>query len=473
MEEAAVEKAAAVPPPARGTREFQAVVLASVSDGDTLSPMTNSLPVALLPVANRPLLSYQLELLERSHSFKQVLVVTNKCWEPQLYEYVTQRYKGPLQVELQVVPEGFGSADSLRHIRSKLVTDFVLLAGDVITDVPFQQMADLHRLQGAAVTALFRESAPREAGVAKKARDLDGIDFVGLDERGQRLLSLEAAADCDGGVVSISQALLRNYPHVTLRTDLVDAHVYIFAHWVLDLLDLKDHFSSAKFELLPYLVRKQFLPKTNLEGFRTARRKPSLGEPDAPPAEESDALSMAAGKLAREQVTHKADFQCCSYVLPHGSAYCIRASSVKEYAQANVDVSRESRVTSYDKAEQMDGATVKEGNFVHKSRDRDSTFGEGVEIAGRTAIKKSCIGPHCRIGSGVKLTNVILMDHVVIGDKVNMTNVIVGANAEVREGASLKDSQVEAGVHVEANAIIKGEAVTKALSGGDDGMEED
>lgn len=54
-----------------------------------------------------------------------------------------------------------------------------------------------------------------------------------------------------------------------------------------------------------------------------------------------------------------------------------------------------------------------------------------------------------------------------------MTNVIVGANAEVREGASLKDSQVEAGVHVEANAIIKGEAVTKALSGGDDGMEED
>ena len=54
------------------------------------------------------------------------------------------------------------------------------------------------------------------------------------------------------------------------------------------------------------------------------------------------------------------DSRSCSYVLPHGSAYCIRASSVKEYAQANVDVSRESRVTSYDKAEQMDGATVKE-----------------------------------------------------------------------------------------------------------------
>ena len=32
-------------------------------------------------------------------------------------------------------------------------------------------------------------------------------------------------------------------------------HVYIFAHWTLQLLELKPHFASLKFELLPYLVR--------------------------------------------------------------------------------------------------------------------------------------------------------------------------------------------------------------------------
>ena len=52
--------------------EFQAVVLASVSDGDGLYPLTDDLPTALLPVANRPLLSLQLELLARSGSFSQV-----------------------------------------------------------------------------------------------------------------------------------------------------------------------------------------------------------------------------------------------------------------------------------------------------------------------------------------------------------------------------------------------------------------
>ena len=218
------------------TTEFQAVVLATVSDGDSLYPLTDDLPLALLPVAGRPLLSYQLELLEQSHSFAEVIVVTEKQWEPQLQAWVSEGYKewskDPLRVVLAVVPEGSGSADALRHIRAQLTTDFVLLAGDVITDVPFQRMADQHRLQEPAVTALFREAAPREEGVAKKARDLDGIDFVGVDEKGQRLLSLEAAADCDDGMVTVSQSLMRAYPHVTLRTDLVDAHVYIFAHWV-------------------------------------------------------------------------------------------------------------------------------------------------------------------------------------------------------------------------------------------------
>ena len=142
-------------------REFQAVVLASISDAEGgLFPLTEELPTALLPVANRPLLSFQLELLARSGSFSQVLVLTVEKWLPLLSTWVSEHYKGSLEVELLVVPDDAGSADALRHIRSKLTTDFVLIAGDVITDVPFQRMADLHRLQGAAATALFREAPP-------------------------------------------------------------------------------------------------------------------------------------------------------------------------------------------------------------------------------------------------------------------------------------------------------------------------
>lgn len=482
------------------TLEFTAVVLASVSDGDGLYPLTENIPPALLPVANRPLLSFQLEMLERAMSFSQVLVLTTERWLPLLSTWVSEQYKGPLEVELLVVPDDAGSADALRHIRAKLTTDFVLLAGDVITDVPFQRMADLHRLQGASATALFREVPPRAAGVAKKEKDLAGIDFVGVDETGQRILSLEAAADCDG-VVSISQSLLRAYPHVQLRTDLVDAHVYIFAPWVLDVLEQKPHFSSAKFELLPYLVRKQFLSKANLppsshayaqggsasgsakgsgphaSGERASERGeavegvgPAVGGLGGGSSGSVSGLSLSAGGEARRRLTAASDFRCCCYVLPHASGlYTLRASSVKEYLQANLDVSRESRVTQYARAEPNDlGQPVKEGNYVHKSCDKDSTIGEAVEVGGRSFIKKACIGPHCRLGSAVKITNCILMDHVVIADKVTMQNVIICGNAEVREGASLKNTQVAAGVTVEAGANHKDEVLTK-----EDDMEED
>jgi len=170
---------------------------------------------------------------------------------------------------------------------------------------------------------------------------------------------------------------------------------------------------------------------------------------------------MSAGQDARRRLTHSADFQCCCYLLPHGAAYSVRASSLKEYVAANLDVSRESRVTMYEKSlPPTDAPPPKEGNFVAKSCDRDSCIGEAVEVGGRSVIKRACIGPHCRIGANVKITNCILMDHVVIGDKVSMSNVIVCGNAEVRENASLKDTQVGAGVTVEAGAEHKGEVLT-------------
>ena len=70
-------------------------------------------------------------------------------------------------------------------------------------------------------------------------------------------------------------------------------------------------------------------------------------------------------------------------MVPHNDgSYCLRASTLREFMQANVDISKEARVTVYEKAEGSEGTAAKEGNFVHRSRDRDSTLGEGVEVGG-------------------------------------------------------------------------------------------
>jgi len=38
-------------------------------------------------------------------------------------------------------------------------------------------------------------------------------------------------------------------------------------------------------------------------------------------------------------------------------------------------------------------------------------------VGAKSSIKRSAVGPHCKIGSGVRMTNCVLMDHVTIRDK--------------------------------------------------------
>ena len=55
--------------------------------------------------------------------------------------------------------------------------------------------------------------------VPSASHTVAGIDFIGIDEKRQRLLHVESAADCDAGVSSISQSLLQTYPHLQVSTD--------------------------------------------------------------------------------------------------------------------------------------------------------------------------------------------------------------------------------------------------------------
>lgn len=48
----------------RGAVEFQVVLLAG-GPGSRMSPLSTEIPKPLLPIANRPMISYQLEFLER------------------------------------------------------------------------------------------------------------------------------------------------------------------------------------------------------------------------------------------------------------------------------------------------------------------------------------------------------------------------------------------------------------------------
>ena len=49
-----------------------------------------------------------------------------------------------------------------------------------------------------------------------------------------------------------------------VRADLNSAHVFVFAHWVLKLLEAKEYLISIRADLVPYLMRAQYRSKEAL-----------------------------------------------------------------------------------------------------------------------------------------------------------------------------------------------------------------
>lgn len=99
-----------------------------------------------------------------------------------------------------------------------------------------------------------------------------------------------------------------------------------------------------------------------------------------------------------------------------------------------------------------------------------------VTVAPRASLKESVIGASCTIGLGAKISRSVLMDEVVVGEKVVMSGCVVGRRVRVGDGAVLKDCEVQGGFVIEAKTEAAGEKFMAFdglddESGDDEGME--
>lgn len=311
--------------------EFQAIILAGGS-GIRMYPLTEETPKALLPANDKPLLWYQLNLLENS-GFTEVLVVTVADMLPKIQDYVSREYDGKIHIEMCEVEENSETADALREIADKIKKDFIVIAGDLVTDVVVHNVADFHRINDASVTMLLKQQPSAQelkAKGEKPRRDKDMIDCIGLVEKENRVVLLAQAVHMDEDMY-VSKSLLKRRTNFVLHSDLYDPHFYIFSHWVVDLLLEKKSIASIKADLIPHLVRRQFrgldaLPETVRE---KAVSKQSLAA----------SLSLSTQKYDPEDAV-----RCFGYTLP-SNTYCERADTIPAYKAMETEVGSRVRVT--------------------------------------------------------------------------------------------------------------------------------
>lgn len=142
---------------------MKAVVMAG-GEGSRLRPLTCNRPKPLVPLCNKPVMEYIIELLKR-HGVDQVLVTLHYLAN-EIVSYFGDGSDWGIQLIYSVEDEPLGTAGSVKKVESYLTDTFIIISGDCLTDFDLTRALDFHRERSSVATmVLARVDNPLEYGV--------------------------------------------------------------------------------------------------------------------------------------------------------------------------------------------------------------------------------------------------------------------------------------------------------------------
>ena len=104
-----------------------------------LNPINENYPFAICSVVNKPVICYQLEYLER-YGITNIMITSERKYAHKIEKFLKNFYKAAnpslLNIQLVVFHEEEESMVVLRHLQQLIYTDFVVMEGRTLTDVP-------------------------------------------------------------------------------------------------------------------------------------------------------------------------------------------------------------------------------------------------------------------------------------------------------------------------------------------------
>ena len=131
----------------------KAVILAG-GLGKRLRPLTSDRPKPLVEVAGRPIIEWQIEWLKR-HGFTDIVVLAGYRWE-KLIEHLGSGQRLGVRIAYVVEEEPLGTGGAIKNAEHILSTEdyFIVLNGDIITDLPLGKLVDRLASEERAVAAI-------------------------------------------------------------------------------------------------------------------------------------------------------------------------------------------------------------------------------------------------------------------------------------------------------------------------------
>ncbi|MGC8878904.1 MAG: sugar phosphate nucleotidyltransferase [Anaerolineae bacterium] len=200
---------------------MKAVVMAG-GPGSRLRPLTIARPKALVPVVNKPVLAHTLNLLKLHHITEVIITVYHLA--DQIQDYFGDGGDLGMLIRYSVEESPLGTAGSVKQVQNLLDDTFLVISGDVLTDVDLSALLEFHRSKEALVTLTLKRVA-------------DPLDY-GL-----------VIADSDGRITQFTEK--PGWGQVI--SDTINAGIYVLEPEVLDRLRPHQSYDFSQ-DVLPTLL---------------------------------------------------------------------------------------------------------------------------------------------------------------------------------------------------------------------------
>ena len=214
---------------------MKAMILAA-GKGTRVRPITHTIPKPMIPILQKPVMEFLLELL-REHGFTEIMVnVSHLAEEIENYFRDGQRFGVEIAYSFEgriedgeLIGDALGSAGGLKKIQnfqSFFDDTFVVLCGDALIDLDLSEAVRRHREKG-ALASLITKRVPMEL-----------VSSYGV-----------VVTDADGKVRSFHEK-----PSIEeAASDMINTGIYIFEPEVLDFVPSNTPFDIGS-DLFPKLV---------------------------------------------------------------------------------------------------------------------------------------------------------------------------------------------------------------------------
>jgi mannose-1-phosphate guanylyltransferase/phosphomannomutase len=147
----------------------KAVIMAG-GEGTRLRPLTSNQPKPMMPLANRPMMEHIVRLL-KEHGFDDIVVTL--AFVPQaIRTYFGDGSEFGVRMVYATEETPLGTAGSVRNAMDELDEPFLVISGDVLTDIDLSEIVHFHRQRDALATiALKAMENPLEFGIVITGAD--------------------------------------------------------------------------------------------------------------------------------------------------------------------------------------------------------------------------------------------------------------------------------------------------------------